>query len=320
MSRAIQVPLLASLALLVTAASLPGQSAPTATAKPTLGVVSFTNAAMIDREAWESQRQGVAENVTTMLRYHPGVTVLEREQIQPLLDEQNLGASGRVEPETVARIGKLLGAQYMLLGTITVDRNNRLRLAARAVEVETSRLVSGEFVDGSADDIMVLTDRLTERLLANLSLPPLPPRGNPDGPASGAAQDPPASVRASESATRVQKSAIADSAASTVAAVSKSQSAPASVNVARDQAEVEAERPVVASNTSSSAPMRRTAAALNSPRAGRDGLLALRLLSQGIKAEEEKKLEEAKSLYRRALDAVPEYVAARDRLARLSSQ
>lgn len=273
--------------LWLTAAPLGAQAVADSTRRPTLGVVAFTNAAMRDRADWESQRQGIAELVTTMLRYHPGVVVLEREQLQPLLKEQDLGASGRVEPETAARIGQLLGARYMLLGTISVDPRNRLRLAARAVDVETSRVLQGEMVDGDADDVMVLVDRLTERLLKSLSLPPLPPRGDPDAGAGPAAATPAAVTRV---ATETRDSVVTPETPATPA------TAKAPVRVTR------------------------TAKAINPPRAGADGYRALRLMSLAMAAAEEGRTADARSLYRQALQAQPDLVAARDRLAMLERQ
>lgn len=45
--------------------------------------------------------------------------VVERSHLAYVLDEQDWGASGRVRPETAAKIGELTGAQYLVLGTIT---------------------------------------------------------------------------------------------------------------------------------------------------------------------------------------------------------
>lgn len=296
--------------------------------KPTLGVMAFTNAAMVDRDAWESQRQGVAETITTMLRYHTAVDVLEREQLRVVLDELALGASGQVDPQTAARVGKLLGAQYMLLGTITVDTRNRLRLSARAVEVETSRILSGEMVTGSADDVLLLTDRLTEQLLANLRLPPLPPRGNPDGeqspdraPAATPARAPtPAPSPASATPTRTAVAVGSGNSTSTGAADTAARQERTLIEAKSTVADAAkaTEKPAGLPRTTGPS-IRRTAAALNVPRGGKEGALALRLLSQGIKAEEDRRFQEAQELYKRALAAVPEYVAARDRLARLRS-
>lgn len=50
--------------------------------------------------------------------------VLERKQIEAVLSEQNLGASGRVAGGTAAKIGKITGAQYLIAGTVTAYEEN----------------------------------------------------------------------------------------------------------------------------------------------------------------------------------------------------
>jgi curli biogenesis system outer membrane secretion channel CsgG len=45
--------------------------------------------------------------------------MVERDKIEDVLAEQNMAASGRIAPGTGARIGKLIGAQYLVTGTVT---------------------------------------------------------------------------------------------------------------------------------------------------------------------------------------------------------
>jgi curli biogenesis system outer membrane secretion channel CsgG len=45
--------------------------------------------------------------------------VLERNKLEGVLSEQNLAAGGRVSGSTAAKIGKLVGAQYLVAGTVT---------------------------------------------------------------------------------------------------------------------------------------------------------------------------------------------------------
>lgn len=45
--------------------------------------------------------------------------MIERTQLNGLLDEQDLGASGRVSAATASKIGELLGAQLIFTGSIT---------------------------------------------------------------------------------------------------------------------------------------------------------------------------------------------------------
>lgn len=45
-------------------------------------------------------------------------SVIEREKLQQIMKEQNLGASGAVDPQTAAKVGKILGVRYMVTGGI----------------------------------------------------------------------------------------------------------------------------------------------------------------------------------------------------------
>jgi curli biogenesis system outer membrane secretion channel CsgG len=63
--------------------------------------------------------KAAADELTTQLVQTGTFTVVERTQLDALLAEQNLGASGRVTPSTAAKIGKLLGVQLVLTGSIT---------------------------------------------------------------------------------------------------------------------------------------------------------------------------------------------------------
>lgn len=45
--------------------------------------------------------------------------VVERSRIAALLDEQDFGASGRVDPSAAVEIGRLLGAQVLVFGSVT---------------------------------------------------------------------------------------------------------------------------------------------------------------------------------------------------------
>lgn len=44
--------------------------------------------------------------------------MIERSKINEILKEQNLGASGRIEATTAAQIGRALGADILILGTV----------------------------------------------------------------------------------------------------------------------------------------------------------------------------------------------------------
>ncbi len=86
--------------------------------KPVVAVAEFKNQSAA---AW--WRGGVGWELAGMLTNELAATgafkVVERKKLQSVLEEQNLAASGRIRPGTGAKIGKLTGAQYLIMGTVT---------------------------------------------------------------------------------------------------------------------------------------------------------------------------------------------------------
>lgn len=62
---------------------------------------------------------GITQLVTDKLVQKDGIRVVERTRIYDILDEQDFGQSGRVDPATAAEIGRILGVDYLVLGTLT---------------------------------------------------------------------------------------------------------------------------------------------------------------------------------------------------------
>jgi curli biogenesis system outer membrane secretion channel CsgG len=87
-------------------------------AKPTMAVIEFRNES---GASWWGN--GVGWELSGMLSNELGSTkafsMLERSKIQSVLEEQNMGASGRVQAGTAAKMGKIIGAQYIVAGTVT---------------------------------------------------------------------------------------------------------------------------------------------------------------------------------------------------------
>jgi curli biogenesis system outer membrane secretion channel CsgG len=95
---------------------------PTATvapaARPVIGVLKFQ-----DETGAMFLQGGVGRALTTMLTSElsarPVFTVVERQKLRAVLEEQDLSASGRVSAESSIAIGRLTGAQYLVTGTVT---------------------------------------------------------------------------------------------------------------------------------------------------------------------------------------------------------
>ena len=87
-------------------------------AKLRIAVVNFENKSTW---YWWGERLGeaAADVFVTELLKSGQFSVIEREKLNAVLAEQGLGASGAVTPQTAAQIGKLLGVQYILTGSVT---------------------------------------------------------------------------------------------------------------------------------------------------------------------------------------------------------
>ena len=71
-------------------------------------------------------------------------TVVERGELGKLLQEQRLHASGAVDSDTAARLGRLLGARGVLLGNVQrVD--GKYQINARLVDAETSAVIASAY-------------------------------------------------------------------------------------------------------------------------------------------------------------------------------
>lgn len=91
--------------------------------KPSVGVAEFKNES---GAGW--WRGGVGWELSGMLSNELSSTgsfrVVERAKLENVLEEQNLAASGRVRSGTGASIGKLTGAEYLVMGTVTSYEEN----------------------------------------------------------------------------------------------------------------------------------------------------------------------------------------------------
>ena len=143
--------------------------------RPGLAVLPFDNGGSYgqDKENFDALQKGIAGMLISELAANPAARVVEREEIQRLLEEQSLGASGRVDAQTAAKIGKLVGARYVVLGTF-IDFYGDFRVDVRLVNVETSEIVKTESERMQRDHLFDIIRSVATRLMKDANLPPLP--------------------------------------------------------------------------------------------------------------------------------------------------
>lgn len=127
-----------------------------------------------DKEDFAALRQGIPAMLISALSRNPAARVVERSSIRQMLDEQNLSETGRVDATTAARIGKLVGARYMIMGVFT-DFYGKFRIDTRIVDVETGEILKVVSVGPKPrDELYSLIQQSAEGIMADIKLPPLP--------------------------------------------------------------------------------------------------------------------------------------------------
>lgn len=142
--------------------------------RPGIAVLPYTHGGSYgpDREDLEALTVGIQQLLLTELAQNSNLRVVERSQLQAILDEQGLVTSGQVDPSTAARIGRLVGARYMVMGSF-VDLYGAFRMTGRIVDVETSETLNAVEVNGRKQDLYSLLVDLAGAITEGASLPPL---------------------------------------------------------------------------------------------------------------------------------------------------
>ena len=143
--------------------------------RPGIAVFPFNNGGSYGqgKEDFDALERGIAGMMISELAQNPAARVVERQEIQRLLDEQNLSAQNRVDPQTAAKVGKVVGARYVVLGTF-IDFYGDFRVDARLVNVETSEIVKVEKDQAQRDHLFQIIQNVAGRLMKDANLPPLP--------------------------------------------------------------------------------------------------------------------------------------------------
>jgi TolB-like protein len=151
--------------------------------KPTVAVLYFNNSAIGAANAeLQPLSKGIADMLIGELAANPGIRVVERDQIQKVLEEQKLSTDGKVDNESAVKVGKLVGAHYMVTGGFVTDRSGRMRFTARVFNTETSLIVfpaaggPNGVVNGKIDDFMELVVQLAAKINEGAKLPAIPAR------------------------------------------------------------------------------------------------------------------------------------------------
>lgn len=144
---------------------------------PTVAVLDFTGLMIGEGGNSAPLGKAISAMLVTELSGRPGMRVIERAQLQDILQEQRLSLSGRVDESTAIEVGRMLGAQYVIKGQAT-SVASMLRMDMQAVDVETSEVREVQKLTGATDELLTLVVRIADLFTSQLELDP--PSNRPD--------------------------------------------------------------------------------------------------------------------------------------------
>lgn len=139
----------------------------------TIAIMEFDNYSVGEyQEKLGFITKGLAEFFETDFSQISDLRVVERDKIDYILREIELSQTGKVSSETAVRVGKLLGAQLMVFGSITQIDSKNTRMLVKAVNVETSEIIAAVEKEGKPEYFQMQKDlvkELAEKLDLKLS-------------------------------------------------------------------------------------------------------------------------------------------------------
>jgi TolB-like protein len=89
----------------------------------------------------------------------PALYLVDREDLDKVMEEQELSASGLVKPGAANELGQLTGAKLLVTGSV-LQVGNKIVLVCKIIGTETSRVVGASATGSANDDLTEIVDRL----------------------------------------------------------------------------------------------------------------------------------------------------------------
>jgi len=134
-------------------------------ARNTVAVLYFEN--KTGKPEFDPLQKGLALMLITDLFSVKGLQVVERIKLQALVEEMGFGASGLVQPGSAPRIGRILGARWLIGGEIT---KGSIRIQSNVLDVGESKVMGQPVVTGEMADLFRLEKELLFEIIKFLKI------------------------------------------------------------------------------------------------------------------------------------------------------
>lgn len=105
--------------------------------------------------------EGVSEKLVTQLVNLRRFKVIERDQIDKITKEQNFNLTDNVDEATAAKVGKIIGADVIVLGSINVT-TGFAKVSARLIDTETAEAIVAKEKGTEATDLQSIEKKVEE--------------------------------------------------------------------------------------------------------------------------------------------------------------
>jgi TolB-like protein len=136
----------------------------------TVAVLYFRN--QTGRSEWDPLQKGIALMLITDLSKIEHLQVVERAQLQALMEELGMGTSGLVEPDTAPRVGKLLQARWLVGGDILKTKLETLGIQSDITDVSTQNILGRPHAEGNPEDLIVIEKAILTELIQWMKIEP----------------------------------------------------------------------------------------------------------------------------------------------------
>jgi TolB-like protein len=139
-----------------------------ASGRNTLVVLYFGN--KTGKADLDPLQKGLTLMLITDLSAIKELQLLERIKLQALVEELGLGSAGLVAPEGMPRVGRLLGARWLVGGDITLPRSESLTVMSKTLDVPSSSIAGQAQAEGALQDLLQMEKSLVFQIVKQLKI------------------------------------------------------------------------------------------------------------------------------------------------------
>jgi TolB-like protein len=139
------------------------------TSKPhTVAVLYFQN--LSGQPQLDPYQKGLTVMLISDLSRLGTFTVIERAELQALVEEMGLGQTGLVDPASAPKVGRLLQAENLVGGAFLADPAKRMNIGADILKVRPSKTIALEKIAGDASALLEIEKKLVHQVVASLKI------------------------------------------------------------------------------------------------------------------------------------------------------